>query len=588
MSNDPATIASSSANEAEHVLKSEIQTQKRRYQHPRKHPENGVGGEEVAEGEEEDKSKGFFQPNRWWFISTAFPLIAGTFGPLANLLSICALVEPWRVKSQSQGATIKYPGQVPDPEWLLVINALSLFSAVVANLALLLNFAHRIRYTVAQPVTVTLWYLSAFLLAAIIIAAGRNFRRDEPETEFSQSFYYGILAAGLYFIISTLLGINLYGSTIAKQYPPSFNLLTTSQRTLMLQTMTLMFYLGIGALVFSNVEDWDYTDAVYWADYTLLTVGFGTDLPLKTGLGRGLLIPFALGGIIVVGLVVNGVRGLMLERGKEKVERRAIEKERRRWVSSGRSVTMDGMGGEREFKVMRKIQSTAARRQNWGSLGISVVAVMVVWFGGAALFMVSEKWGYFTSLYFTFVSLMTIGYGDYIPTSNAGKPIFVVWSLVSVPTMTILISNMGSTVISQVKKITLVFGERKDLPYKSSIASDSEKSPKEKIRNFAERIENMEENKLGSHRFLAKLAREIKTIAGHLGDAPPRIYGFEEWTRYIRLLGEEKEWSWLSERGPMLSGMTETGWLLERLCKKLEEESKNIDRCEEGSGRGFN
>ena len=35
-------------------------------------------------------------PSDWWFASTAIPLIAATFSPMANLLSIAALVVYWR------------------------------------------------------------------------------------------------------------------------------------------------------------------------------------------------------------------------------------------------------------------------------------------------------------------------------------------------------------------------------------------------------------------------------------------------------------------------------------------------------------
>lgn len=53
---------------------------------------------------------------QWWFMSTASPLIAGTFGPLANLMSVCALVQTWRVKippgdNETQGERIS------DPAW---------------------------------------------------------------------------------------------------------------------------------------------------------------------------------------------------------------------------------------------------------------------------------------------------------------------------------------------------------------------------------------------------------------------------------------------------------------------------------------
>lgn len=51
---------------------------------------------------------------------------------------------------------------------------------------------------------------------------------------------------------------------------------------------------------------------------------------------------------------------------------------------------------------------------------------------------------YFQALYLCYVSLLTIGYGDLAPQSNAGRPFFVVWSLVAVPTMTILVADMVS------------------------------------------------------------------------------------------------------------------------------------------------
>ncbi len=39
----------------------------------------------------------------WWVASTAFPLIAATIGPLANVLSIASLATPWRVKLLDNG-----------------------------------------------------------------------------------------------------------------------------------------------------------------------------------------------------------------------------------------------------------------------------------------------------------------------------------------------------------------------------------------------------------------------------------------------------------------------------------------------------
>ena len=53
---------------------------------------------------------------RWWMMSTGFPLIAGTFGPLANLFSVCALVQTWRVQISPDGNE-RDGERVPDPHW---------------------------------------------------------------------------------------------------------------------------------------------------------------------------------------------------------------------------------------------------------------------------------------------------------------------------------------------------------------------------------------------------------------------------------------------------------------------------------------
>jgi potassium channel subfamily K len=71
--------------------------------------------------------------------------------------------------------------------------------------------------------------------------------------------------------------------------------LTMSQRTLMLQTISFLVYLELGATVFGHIEQWNFLDALYWADFTLLTVGIGDYAP-ATHLGRSLLFPFAIGG----------------------------------------------------------------------------------------------------------------------------------------------------------------------------------------------------------------------------------------------------------------------------------------------------
>ena len=72
--------------------------------------------EGATDMDEEEEEKNFLMPAKWWYASTAFPLMAGTFGPMANAFSICALVENWRVKIPP-GGTEEHGIDIPDPKW---------------------------------------------------------------------------------------------------------------------------------------------------------------------------------------------------------------------------------------------------------------------------------------------------------------------------------------------------------------------------------------------------------------------------------------------------------------------------------------
>jgi potassium channel subfamily K len=121
-----------------------------------------------------------------------------------------------------------------------------------------------------------------------------------------------------------------------------------------------------------------------------------------------------------------------------------------------------------EFLLMRKIQQQASTRRKWLAMATSLGVWILLWLIGAVIFVSAEKpygqWDYFDGFYFCFISLMTIGYGDLTPASNAGKSFFVFWSLLALPTMTVLISNAGDTVVKFVKDATIRVGNITILP----------------------------------------------------------------------------------------------------------------------------
>lgn len=202
----------------------------------------------------------FARTRRWWFITTLFPLIAGTFGPVATAFSICALTQSWRIIADPSSTTEQQGLQVSDPAWLIIVNALSLGIAVVTNLLMLMQMAEKIPYRVAALFVITGWWLSSILLLGLVAAAPSQLPLSSGEARtWSQAYYYAILAAGIYGFIGTMLAVTAYG-VYRGRYATKFKL-TTAQRTLMLQTMFFLGYILAAAKVYSYIEGWTYLDA---------------------------------------------------------------------------------------------------------------------------------------------------------------------------------------------------------------------------------------------------------------------------------------------------------------------------------------
>lgn len=416
--------------------------------------------------------------------------------------------------------------------------------------------------------------------------------------------------------------LTVVGALLGK-YDRKFNL-TPSQRTLMLQTISFMAYLLIGALIFSSVEGWRYLDAVYWADFTLLTVGIGTPLTPQTHTGRSLLIPYAIGGIVTVGLIIGSIRSMLLETGKNKLHARTTEKTRSR-VHSYADVKNHRPGilpdskkhsekpdlsveenRRREFYAMRQIQKHADVKSKWKALLASTCAGAALWFIGALVFQHTEYkqgWSYFVSLYFSYTSLLTIGYGDFQPVSNSGRAFFVFWSLLAVPTLTVLISDMGDTIVQAIADLTNWVGTLTILPKDTGflvawgeLANDmvsfmnarlsttdremekSYRGPKQKdvekrqsfaavlksrlgdedMTHWSEMTGKIHQGKLqqDQHFYQWLLAREVNTLLLDSQSATPKEYDYDEWKYFLKLLGHDEHKPELHRRPNATRGHT--------------------------------
>lgn len=84
---------------------------------------DNVSPDKPERDHEQEEDDALMQPSRWWFASTACPLIAGTFGPMASCFNICSIAYEWREyipPGGSEAIGMQTGNTLKDPSWEIV------------------------------------------------------------------------------------------------------------------------------------------------------------------------------------------------------------------------------------------------------------------------------------------------------------------------------------------------------------------------------------------------------------------------------------------------------------------------------------
>ncbi|KAF9903389.1 hypothetical protein EC991_003844 [Linnemannia zychae] len=85
-------------------------------------------------------------------------------------------------------------------------------------------------------------------------------------------------------------------------------------------------------------------------------------------------------------------------------------------------------------------------------LRFSAAMFLTFWLVGAIIFTFVESWDFGSSVYFVFIAFSTIGYGDFVPMTMAGRSIFLAYCLVGVVTLTSLASLISEVLSKSMRK----------------------------------------------------------------------------------------------------------------------------------------
>ncbi|XP_070577592.1 potassium channel, subfamily K, member 16-like [Ptychodera flava] len=149
----------------------------------------------------------------------------------------------------------------------------------------------------------------------------------------------------------------------------------------------------------SDPTDWDYSSSLFFAGTVVTTIGYGESVP-KTFWGRNFVIVYALIGIPLTGCLLSdiGDRWQAKFRKRCKAISRLLPRKTPRWLR-------------------RLLQLFTVGLLSW------FVFVVVP----AFVFMHIENWEFYIAHYYTFVTLTTIGFGDFVASRDSQLPGNVQW-----------------------------------------------------------------------------------------------------------------------------------------------------------------
>ncbi|PVH91429.1 voltage-gated potassium channel [Periconia macrospinosa] len=506
---------------------------------------------------------------RWWFASELCPLFAGTFGPLATFFTICSLTGGWTSIIAEDENEEHVQNQMNMP-WAIALNTICLCLGLMSN-----GISLFVRWSLPTFVICAVGLsIQCFGLTSLLIANHFSTQPHEWSTKskLTQAYYYSVFASALSF--AALISVVFHGIGVIRTYYAKHTKWDETQKALLRQSICLTAYLIIGSAIFAQIEDWAFLDALFWADFTLLTIGLGGEFTTKTTLGRVLLFPYAILGMVLVALLIISVRKLM-KRGRLRATYQLTERylKQHQTTQTREGVPVYPISDEQAFHLIRHIGLKAEKGCSRIALTISITAALVLLLGGAAIFEIAEEeqgWTYGASCYFAYISLLTIGYGDYVPISEAGKSFFVFWSLLAVPILTIVINNSVDALYGTYRSLLLPFQRLfRDRPCQAITAQqpdglkvDTQDSNAPNAGNNIESLEfgskgvarrplacaqqdepseisrnpNNGSSRTALRRHCYLLARELRNTILAMGSDSTKRYTYEEWRYYISLL----------------------------------------------------
>ncbi|KAF9945047.1 Potassium channel, partial [Mortierella alpina] len=245
----------------------------------------------------------------------------------------------------------------------------------------------------------------AYFQALFCIAAMSSFLHTQqlpPGAQFSHGFLACVITVVLSTIVAIMLTVDWW-----RGFPSAG--LSATLKALIVSSFMMTIVIIVGAAIYTWLEGWTFDESVNFCIVSFSTIGYGNLSP-KSVAGRIVFFIYGIFGISSIAFFIMSLRNAVIEQFQWRlVERFALPSHLTRVQT--RMSAKDLSYPIARFEEEQRVKKVVKRKMIIRMLCIWIV----LWFGGAGVFCAFEKWSFLESLYFCYVTLTTIGFGDYVP-----------------------------------------------------------------------------------------------------------------------------------------------------------------------------
>ncbi|VDD93334.1 unnamed protein product [Enterobius vermicularis] len=196
-----------------------------------------------------------------------------------------------------------------------------------------------------------------------------------------------------------------------------------------------------------TIEIWSFSTSIFFAVTVVTTIGYGSPVPV-TRLGRIMCIVFSLFGIPLTLVTIADIGKFLSEhlvwlygnylKLKSLLKKRHIKKERQERICED----CRSRGLSHNMQIVEE--------QRIPAMLVFAILVLYTALGGVLMSHLEQPWDFFTSFYWSFITMTTVGFGDLMPRRDEYMYVILLYIILGLAITTMCIDLVG---VQYIRKI---------------------------------------------------------------------------------------------------------------------------------------